>query len=394
MNSAKDSSRSDINSNAQKTMGLIYGFDWHSYINERLEYKPFQLPANSDDSIERLIELFVNKKSGKVRYAGKYLKKAFLEAPPVEQRKIGLALLTGNSTDTEWVCRHLNYERSSFRDEATVRWHPCYEDAVEKCWNSYHGVNCGKLILNFFDEDRVLKYTDEFRTDELYFWLCRRLVSKPWFKVDSEKLRNTYISINSYLFIMSQTADGISDDEARTLLYQWIGANAFLHKIGRGEDVFLKGYYDVKHNVRDAWGIDTAIFFLLKMGKENVVCEFIRWDIQIRQTFESYFDGNEQSADAGKLFAQTILDNFPAEYKYLTQLNHFDYRYIISRGQPLVVPQRMFVTGDEVPPVYLAHEVATRKEYEYDKMRKRNPLLQSLVDELNLTIPAELSMKQ
>ena len=130
MNSAKDSSRSDVNSNIQKTMELMYGFDWHSYI------------------IERLIELFVNKKSGKVRYAGKYLKKAFLEAPPVEQRKIGLALLTGNSTDTEWVCRHLNYERSSFRDEATVRWHPCYGDAVEKCWNSYHGVNCGKLILN------------------------------------------------------------------------------------------------------------------------------------------------------------------------------------------------------------------------------------------------------
>ena len=102
---------------------------------------------------------------------------------------------------------------------------------------------------------------------------------------------------------MSQTADGISDDEARTLLYQWVGANAFLHKIGRGEDVFLKGYYDVKHNVRDAWGIDTAIFFLLKMGKENVVCEFIRWDRQIRQTFESCFDGNERSADAGKLFA-------------------------------------------------------------------------------------------
>ena len=84
--------------------------------------------------------------------------------------------------------------------------------------------------------------------------------------------------------------------------------------------------------------------------------------------------------------ADGISDNFPAEYKYLTQLNHFDYRYIISRGQPLVVPQRMFVTDDEVPPVYLAHEVGTRKEYEYDKMRKRNPLLQYLVDELNLTI--------
>lgn len=75
--------------------------------------------------------------------------------------------------------------------------------------------------------------------------------------------------------------------------------------------------------------------------------------------------------------ADGISDNFPAEYKYLTQLNHFDYRYIISRGQPLVVPQRFYVTGDEVPPVYLAHEVATRQEDESDNREIENTVTPS-----------------
>ena len=196
--------------------------DWISYVDDRLRHREYVLPDNSEESLELLVEWYTNKRSKHVEYAGRKLKKAFAGLPPKEQRMVGLALLTGNKVDSEWICIRLNNYKRSHKYGWVINWHPCYAQAVEECWNKYHTVACGKLMVQFVDEEVVRKYLDELSTPDFYFLLCRRFVDRPWFELDVEKLKDcTYI--NAYLSVMARTESGISKDEARRLLYQWIG---------------------------------------------------------------------------------------------------------------------------------------------------------------------------
>lgn len=196
--------------------------DWMSHVNDRLEFKEYSLPQDANESLDNLVSLYTNKKSKRVGYAGKKLKKLFVDLPGVEQRKVGLALLMGNMTDSEWVCKRLNNYKPSFDKDWIINWHPCYENAVEECWNKYHGKYCGRILIQFCPEDIVRKYIDNLIDNDNYFYICRRFVNKPWFKLDIEKLKRCTF-INAYLSIMYKTDKGIPEDEARLLLYQWIG---------------------------------------------------------------------------------------------------------------------------------------------------------------------------
>ena len=51
--------------------------DWKSHVNERLRYREYQLPKDSEESLEQLVEWYTNKRSKRVAYAGKKLKKLF-----------------------------------------------------------------------------------------------------------------------------------------------------------------------------------------------------------------------------------------------------------------------------------------------------------------------------
>ena len=81
--------------------------DWMSHVNDRLEFKEYSLPQDVNESLDNLVSLYTNKKSKRVGYAGKKLKKLFVDLPGVEQRKVGLALLMGNMTDSTITSLHL-----------------------------------------------------------------------------------------------------------------------------------------------------------------------------------------------------------------------------------------------------------------------------------------------
>lgn len=384
----------------EEKMDKIYEHGWNSDFNEYIQYQGYQMPENVNDSIDLLITMFTDKNSKKLIYAGKYLKKAFLEAPPVEQRKIGLAFLTGNKADTEWVCKNLGDFSLSYKVDSIVRWHPCYEEAIEHCWEKYHGDNCGKIIIQFFDEEKIRSRIDEFQSDNLYFWLCRRFVKEDWFKVNAKYLKRCFVSINSYLYIMSQTTEGITNDEAEELLYKWIGAVATLYMNNRIEDVFIPAFYlNDPHHVIKAWGIDNAIFCLLKMGKEDVVGRFISWGNLVREEFERIFHnlhGAESSKDAAMKFCLTILNNFPSKYEYLTRLNLSEYKFIVGKSQPLAEPVPRY--RDYIWSAYLSTEEyrhhTYRKEYyrllskdeEYKLLIENNSSMQKLIDKLGLNV--------
>lgn len=315
---------------------------WYSYVDERLSYKEYQLPKNTDEDLDLLIDWYTNKNSKRVKYAGEKLRKVFLELPPVEQRKVGLALLTGGKTDTEWVCKRLDNYKPNWNKDWVVNWHPCYSDAVEDVWVRFKGKSCGKLLIQFLDKNIVQKHLDELlEYDELYFGLCNRFIHEDWFKFDKEKLaRCTYI--NAYLSILSQTADGITDEEATRLLYQWIATVSAICKkkysTFKSEKIFWR-YGNEEHRVIYAWGMDTAIFYLLKMKKHNVIAKFLKWDQTVCDAYLETLGKGKDSEENQERFVDVILENIPDEYRYLSRLNIQYYNYASSPGQPFTTPR-------------------------------------------------------
>lgn len=376
--------------------------DWVSHVNDRLEFKEFTYPIDTNESLDDLIALYTNKKSKRVGYAGKKLKKIFLYLPPVEQRKVGLALLGGGQSDSEWVCKRLDNYKESFDKEWKINWHPCYEEAVERCWDKYHGLYCGKLLIQFLPEEIVHKHIDELTDKDLYFYLCRRFVNAPWFELNIEKLKScTYI--NAYLSIMVKTKDGISEEEARLLLYQWIAYITVTEriKILTKDNIF---YSDKSKKLRviNAWGIDTALYYLLCMNHNKVVSEFLEWDNYV---FEQFYDVcydyklGTTEVIAGD-FKKIIEDNFPSDLKYLLSLNEEYYLYIFSPGQPYTIP-RFWNTWsnkkEEDVPKYIDQcnvkensnivksSVGKISKEKYEQMFKSNPNLKELIGQLNLS---------
>ena len=378
--------------------------DWVSHVNDRLEFKEFTYPIDTNESLDDLIALYTNKKSKRVGYAGKKLKKIFLYLPPVEQRKVGLALLGGGQSDSEWVCKRLDNYKESFDKEWKINWHPCYEEAVERCWDKYHGLYCGKLLIQFLPEEIVHKHIDELSDKDLYFYLCRRFVNAPWFELNIEKLKScTYI--NAYLSIMVKTKDGISEEEARLLLYQWIAYVTVTYANGINDHTKENIFYNNKSNnirVINAWGMDTALFYLLSMNHYKVVTKFLEWDNYVfNQYYVDCYDSElgRTKAIVGD-FKKLIEDNFPSDLKYLLSLNEEYYFYILSPGQPFTIP-RFWNTWsnkkEEDVPKYIAKwdviknsnifksSVWKISKEKYEQMLKSNPYFKELIDQLNLS---------
>ena len=378
--------------------------DWVSHVNDRLEFKEFTYPIDTNESLDDLIALYTNKKSKRVGYAGKKLKKIFLYLPPVEQRKVGLALLGGGQSDSEWVCKRLDNYKESFDKEWKINWHPCYEEAVERCWDKYHGLYCGKLLIQFLPEEIVHKYIDELTDKDLYFYLCRRFVNAPWFELNIEKLKScTYI--NAYLSVMVKTKDGISEEEARLLLYQWIAYVTVTYANGINDHTKENIFYNNKSNnirVINAWGMDTALFYLLSMNHYKVVTKFLEWDNYVFNQY--YVDCYDSELGRTKAiigdFKKLIEDNFPSDLKYLLSLNEEYYFYILSPGQPFTIP-RFWNTWsnkkEEDVPKYIAKwdviknsnifksSVWKISKEKYEQMLKSNPYFKELIDQLNLS---------
>lgn len=387
---------------------------WTNSIDDRLAYKPFVMPTDAEDSLDKLVEWYVNKKSKRVKYAGSKLRKAFLTLPPVEQRKVGLALLTGGKTDTEWVCARLLNYKPAWNKEWDINWHPCYTGAVEQAWLKHKGKQCGKLLIYFLDSNIVRQHMNDLaKDDELYICLCQRFVDEPWFQVDADRLAScTYI--NEYLSIMSQTPQGISDEEAETLLYQWIGTiaalfierSSWMHQYSQN---FWRSNVE-EHRVIYSWGMDTALYYLLNMNKNRVVNEFLKWDQKVYLAYYSRLSTEHDSPDNRKLFVECIIDNFPEEYSRFTRLNTGNYIYAKSPGVIYGRPKKWMpdhysfgslqIYLDEDHPQQVKYSLPEEMPTETPslpernkmaqenllKMVNKNPNLQKLVEAFGMTI--------
>lgn len=360
---------------------------WFSYVDELLAYREFVKPANNDDDLETLIAWYENKRSKRVSYAGLRLRKAFLSLPPVDQRKVGMALLTGCRSDVEWVCQRLDNYKRKWNEEWIVNWHPCYSDLLESAWNKYRSKHCGRVLIQFLDKEVVKRHMCELLENyELYFRLCRRFAGEEWFTVDKERLASC-TTINAYLSVMHKTAEGISDSEAKSLLYQWIAtiATECLKPDSdfKNKNVFWE-WLSKRHRVINAQGIDTALYYILKMKKYNVVSEFLDWDREINRIYVNKIHHRTDSKDLQDIFCKTITDNLPIECRKYSQQNDKFYLYMSSSGQPLTTPKILDpYRGEELYlPAYKDAELINK---EIMDMMEKVPNIDKLIDKLGLT---------
>ena len=390
--------------------------DWVSHVDDRLRYKEYVCPKDSNETLDDWVRMYVDKKSRRVSYAGKKLKEVFLKLPGAEKRKAALALLTGGKEDTEWVCKRLKNYKESFDKEWEINWHPSYSQAIEECWKKYHGENCGHLFIQFLDEELVRTHIEELETDDNYFYLCQRFVNRLWFKFDADKLRN-HSHINAYLSIMSQTKEGVTEEEARRLLYQWIAVVINNHGKHCNERVKENIFYSNRTgNIRiiNAWGFDTALYYILSMGLKNVVIDFLKWESFINGHY--YYDEIDEIPEDGIVVANSnidlrklIFEHFPKDLKYLLYPNKEHYQTASSPGQPLVIPRKIkhwiwthnplnpVLLDTNTYPMYLPERMEEDKfpvsqslDRALDKL-KDNPLFKKMEEKLELTPVDSLS---
>lgn len=352
---------SNVFINDEERIRYIYDNpDWHNYSDDWFRYVTYRPSDEESDSLEQLMEWFVDKRSKRVRYAGKRLRKVFPYLPPVEQRNVGLALLNGSQLDKEWVCRHLDNRKNNFCDDWIVKWHPCYSDSIKTCWEKYHGKHCGRIAVLFLDEDYIREHVDEFKTEDLYLRLCKRFVNESWFVVDVDLLKKS-TSIGAYLFIMSQTQHGITAEEARRLLYQWVVTVALCdgsHLFQNYRDHVFWNYKTQTHSVIHAPGLSAALYYILKMGFHEVVKDFLDWDIAVCETFTLYlYPETEDSIQNYRLFRTAILECIPEDLNYLTKVNTGSYEYISTVSQPYTEPR--YNGYGKLSPKYLSEPETT-----------------------------------
>lgn len=379
----------------EESIKLIYDKpEWVSYVDDRLCYREYQLPDNSEESVDQLVAWYENKRSKRVKYAGQKLKKMFLILPPVEQRKVGMALLGGNKADSEWVCARLDNYKRWHDEDWRINWNPCYAGLVEECWNKYHTKACGKLVIQFLDEDVVRKYLDEMNDIDYYFKICRRFADKPWFKIDVEKLKRcTYI--NAYLSVMAKTKEGISKEEARHLLYQWIAVVLVLcydseNQCRRIKDEIFFNPKTGKRRIVNIWGFDTALYYLLCMNLDDVVDEILQWE---KKVYHHYFVkcsefSDFESIDQEWLYREAAVQSFPDDMKFLLRINSEHFEYLESVGRPFTIPRlKVYITiyEQEDYKMYLQPKTQEmRPEEMLNKLIEKNPALEKMIGILDI----------
>lgn len=52
------------------------------------------------------------------------------------------ALWMGDWMECEQLCMKIYHE---------YIWNPCYEEVIEECWNKFHGMYCGLLMVKYME---------------------------------------------------------------------------------------------------------------------------------------------------------------------------------------------------------------------------------------------------
>ena len=268
--------------------------------------------VSRNNPIATVIKNYVNKKSGKVTDSRNEIQRRFFGLDWKDQKKIMAAFLDSGISDRDWAYSRL-----------LDLWDVSFEPQVLKLWETYHEEKCAWVIIRHFPKEFIKKHVDTFDEGRDYYFICRRLVDETDFVIDKKRLSNT-----DYLMALSHGNRHIVDDEATDILYE-IVRDIACHWSPSME--LSRRFFPRRSEMMaatDFANISIALYYLEKMGNENVVSEFHLWEKNVQTSVrlsEEYkalekeplsdYDYKENLAD---LFQKQLFYNLPSKYKTMT----------------------------------------------------------------------------
>ena len=268
----------------------------------------FQKPKRNTP-IVTLIRNYVNKKSGKVSVSREEIKWRFDHLDWKDQKKILFAFMDSGISDREWAY-------SKILDN----WDDSFLPKVKELWETYHEYKCSWSIIRHFPLEYIKEHISEFTDERDYYFICLRLAKNKDYVIDRTKL-----SARDYLAVLWHTGRTISDDEARDTLFSIIHdcclADTFMPRLERvGE-----GRYDKVITPANYREVNLAIYYLLKLEKDNIVQQFEQWNEQVEDAINDSSEFN--SIDRNDFFLDYEYDRRRVEIANLYAIQYLDEKY-------------------------------------------------------------------
>ena len=259
--------------------------------------------------ISTLIKNYVNKKSGKVSVSREEIKWRFDHLDWKNQKKILFAFMDSGISDREWAY-------SKMLDN----WDDSFQPKVRELWETYHEYKCSWPIIRYFPLEYIKEHIEEFTDERDYYFICLRLAKDKDYVIDRTKL-----SDRDYLAVLWHTGRTISDAEARDTLFSIIHdccfADTFMPRLeGVGESQYNKVITPA--NYRE---VNLAIYYLLKLEKDNIVQQFEQWNEQVEDTI--YNSSEFKSIDRNDFFFDYEYDRRRVEIANLYAYQSLDEKY-------------------------------------------------------------------
>ena len=271
--------------------------------------------------IVTLIRNYEDKKSGKVSVSREEIKWRFDYLDWKDQKKILFAFMDSGISDREWAY-------SKMLDN----WDDSFQPKVRELWETYHEYKCSWPIIRYFPLEYIKEHIEEFTDERDYYFICLRLAKDKDYVIDRTKL-----SDRDYLAVLWHTGRTISDAEARDTLFSIIHdccfADTFMPRLERvGE-----GRYDKVITPANYREVNLAIYYLLKLEKDNIVQQFEHWNELVEDAIN---DSPEfKSIDRNDLFLDYEYDRRRVEIANLYAFQTLDEKYKLS-SDPTVEQMR------------------------------------------------------
>ena len=264
--------------------------------------------------ISTLIKNYVNKKSSKVSVSREEIKWRFDHLDWKDQKKILFAFMDSGISDREWAY-------SKMLDN----WDDSFQPKVRELWETYHEYKCSWSIIRYFPLEYIKEHIGEFTDERDYYFICLRLAKDKDYVIDRTKL-----SDRDYLAVLCHTGHTISDDEARDTLFSIIHncclADTFMPRLERvGE-----GRYDKVITPANYREVNLAIYYLLKLEKDNIVL--------FSQVINGQAEFLEISAERGMPLTEKTLTELDIPQGVLIAAVHRKGEIITPRGDTRIQP--------------------------------------------------------
>lgn len=271
--------------------------------------------------IVTLIRNYVDKKSGKVSVSREEIKWRFDHLDWKDQKKILFAFMDSGISDREWAYTKM-----------LDNWDDSFQPKVRELWETYHEYKCSWSIIRYFPLEYIKEHIREFTDERDYYFICLRLAKDKDYAIDRMKLTD-----KDYLAVLWHTGRTVSDDEARDTLFSIIHdcclADTFMPRLERvGE-----GRYDKVITPANYREVNLAIYYLLKLEKDNIVQQFEQWNEQVGDAIN---DSPEfKSIDRNDFFNDYEYDRQRVEIANLYAFQTLDEKYKLS-SDPTVEQMR------------------------------------------------------